>query len=792
MLLGALVDLGLPLDGAARGAARSCRSTATGWRRARCSARGCRPPRSTWSCEREHGHAQTHGTARTARSRPRPRPRPRARHAHGLRTSIASRARDPAHDRAALDAGGEGARRPRSSGAWREAEAAVHGTTPEEVHFHEVGAVDSIVDVVGGVIGLGWLGVERFVASPLNVGTGTVTMSHGTFPVPPPATAPPGAGRARLRRGRRRAAHADRRAARHRATPPSYGPLPRAAPRRRGLRRGHARHPGPAQRAAADRGRARMPAPARDERVLVLEAEIDDMSPQLCGPLLDRLLAAGALDAYYTPVQMKKGRPGVLVTRHRASRTGARRSRRCCSRRRRPSACAGRSGSAPCSSARWCAVETPYGAIGVKVGRRGGPRLQRAAGVRRLPARGRGAAACRSRRSGRRRSPAYRAPAQRATMKRHRTLFQTTPIYYVNDVPHVGPRLHTIAADALARARRLQGHDVFFLTGTDEHGQNIERIAREKGMPPQEYCDTIAARFQELWERARHHATTASSAPPTSSTSAACSSCGRGCARRTTPDGRPAVYRGKYAGWYCPRCEAFKDEDELKQPGNLCPDHERPCEWTEEENFFFRLSAYRRVAAARRSRAGALAHRARGPPQRGAGRDPAGAAGLQRQPRPREVGHPRARGAGPRLLRLDGRARELHHRARLRGRRADEYRKFWERRRRADALRRQGDHPLPLPVLAGHAARPPACPCPRACSPTAGSPRTARSSARPPATSSTPTRSIDAATAPTPFRYFFLREGSFGQDWDFTDEAFVRPLQQPTSPTTSATWSRAR
>ena len=59
-----------------------------------------------------------------------------------------------------------------------------------------------------------------------------------------------------------------------------------------------------------------------------------------------------------------------------------------------------------------------------------------------------------------------------------------------------------------------------------------------------------------------------------------------------TPDGRDAVYRGKYSGWYCPRCEGFKDEEELRQPGNVCPDHERPCEWTEEENFFFRLSAY--------------------------------------------------------------------------------------------------------------------------------------------------------------------------------------------------------
>ncbi len=175
-----------------------------------------------------------------------------------------------------------------------------------------------------------------------------------------------------------------------------------------------------------------------------------------------------------------------------------------------------------------------------------------------------------------------------------RTLFHTTPIYYVNDVPHAGHAYCTIACDALARARRLHGDDVFFLTGTDEHGQNIERIAREKGVHEQEYCDEISAVFRELWgaldirydgfirttdlihkrgvlklwERLR---------------------------RAQAPNGQDAVYRGKYAGWYCPRCEAFKTDDEMKQPGNICPDHERPCEWTEEENFFFRLSAYQDV-----------------------------------------------------------------------------------------------------------------------------------------------------------------------------------------------------
>jgi methionyl-tRNA synthetase len=169
--------------------------------------------------------------------------------------------------------------------------------------------------------------------------------------------------------------------------------------------------------------------------------------------------------------------------------------------------------------------------------------------------------------------------------------YLTTPIYYVNDVPHVGHAYTTIAADVVTRARRLAGHEAFFLTGTDEHGQNIERIAREKGIPEIQHCDQIAAQFRSLWKsldieygdfirttEARH-------------TRGVLAFWAR-LVQAKTPDGQDAVYRGKYSGWYCPRCEAFYAEDELKQPGNLCPDHERPCEWTEEENFFFRLSAY--------------------------------------------------------------------------------------------------------------------------------------------------------------------------------------------------------
>ena len=176
-------------------------------------------------------------------------------------------------------------------------------------------------------------------------------------------------------------------------------------------------------------------------------------------------------------------------------------------------------------------------------------------------------------------------------MTEPKTFFLTTPIYYVNDVPHVGHAYTTIAADTLTRSRRLRGRDAFLLTGTDEHGQNIERIAREKGVPVQQYCDEIAAVFRALWEKLDIRYDRFIRTTDDVHVRGVLRLWGR-LVEAKCPDGRPAIYRDKYTGWYCPRCEEFKDEEELKQPGNLCSIHERPCEWTEEDNFFFRLSAY--------------------------------------------------------------------------------------------------------------------------------------------------------------------------------------------------------
>ena len=162
--------------------------------------------------------------------------------------------------------------------------------------------------------------------------------------------------------------------------------------------------------------------------------------------------------------------------------------------------------------------------------------------------------------------------------------YLTTPIYYVNDLPHVGHIYTTLVADTLARYRRLAGDDVFFLTGTDEHGQKIERAAREKGIAPQAQADWVAKHVQRLWREygishddfirtteERHRIGVEE------------------LVRRL--DAAGDLYTAAHAGWYCVACETFYTEKELL-PGNRCPVHETPVEWKSEENVFFRLSRY--------------------------------------------------------------------------------------------------------------------------------------------------------------------------------------------------------
>jgi methionyl-tRNA synthetase len=164
------------------------------------------------------------------------------------------------------------------------------------------------------------------------------------------------------------------------------------------------------------------------------------------------------------------------------------------------------------------------------------------------------------------------------------SFYVTTPIFYGNGEPHLGHAYSTMAADILARHMRQRGEDVFFLTGTDEHGEPIAQAAEREGITPQDLVDRSAVQFRDMV--ARVDAT-------------------NDFFIRTTDPGHVErvqrvvekvkengfVYHGTYVGWYCPRCADFKNESEIG-PGETCPIHEIPLQREEEENWFFRLSAF--------------------------------------------------------------------------------------------------------------------------------------------------------------------------------------------------------
>ena len=192
-----------------------------------------------------------------------------------------------------------------------EAEAAIHQTPIEKVHLHEVGALDSIIDIVGAVYGFEWFGIDDIESSPLNVGGGMVKCAHGMFPVPAPATA-------RLLEG----VPVYGNGTSELVTPTgallvtsyakAFGPLPVMTLEKTAYGAGD-RDPKETPNVLRIVQGARQ-AGGRTETIVKIECEIDDMNPQLFGPLMDGLLAAGALDVFYTPVQMKKSRPGTLIT----------------------------------------------------------------------------------------------------------------------------------------------------------------------------------------------------------------------------------------------------------------------------------------------------------------------------------------------------------------------------------------------------------------------------------------------------------------------------------------------
>jgi uncharacterized protein (TIGR00299 family) protein len=207
-----------------------------------------------------------------------------------------------------------------------EAEARVHDVPLEKIHFHEVGAVDAIVDIVGACVGFHALGIEKFACSPLNVGGGTAKMAHGVLPVPAPATANLLQGRPTYSNGVQRELVTPTGAAIVATLCEAYGPQPAMSVSAIGYGAGTADLEGQPNVVrimigetagvgkVEEKGtQAGVPA-LLDEEIAVVEANLDDMNPQIYGYFLEKALGVGALDVYTTPVQMKKNRPGTLLT----------------------------------------------------------------------------------------------------------------------------------------------------------------------------------------------------------------------------------------------------------------------------------------------------------------------------------------------------------------------------------------------------------------------------------------------------------------------------------------------
>ena len=168
-------------------------------------------------------------------------------------------------------------------------------------------------------------------------------------------------------------------------------------------------------------------------------------------------------------------------------------------------------------------------------------------------------------------------------MEKRKTFYVTTPIYYVNDVPHIGHAYATVGADALARFKRMDGFEVFFLTGTDEHGQKIEKAAREKGLEPKQLADQVVERFKAAWKilgisNDKFIRTTDENHREVSAL----------FFKKVMDAG--FIYKGYYEGWYCLPDERFLADSEVAE--GKCPECGRPVERIREENYFFSMSKF--------------------------------------------------------------------------------------------------------------------------------------------------------------------------------------------------------
>jgi uncharacterized protein (TIGR00299 family) protein len=305
MILGALLDAGLPFD-ALKGALGSL--AVAGW-----DVSADRVVKTGVSATkfRVHEHAHIHANSSPHHDHD------SGPHHHGDAPHHSLKDIEAAIGHSALSETGK----TRAIGMFRrlgEAESAIHGTPIDKVHLHEVGALDSIIDIVGAVFAIEWFKADRIVVSPINVGSGMVRTEHGVFPVPAPATLSLIRNAPVYSSGIQSELLTPTGALILTEFASAYGPIPPMKIDRVGYGAGDRElkeTPNVVRVLVgeADDPKSQAPSP-KSHRVCVLECEIDDMNPQIFGVLMDRLYAAGALEVFYSAVQMKKNRPGTLMT----------------------------------------------------------------------------------------------------------------------------------------------------------------------------------------------------------------------------------------------------------------------------------------------------------------------------------------------------------------------------------------------------------------------------------------------------------------------------------------------
>ena len=365
MILGALLDLGLPLEDLRRALGSLAIDPAAVWTervtRAGVSATKFHVAGEAVGDARDHAHEGDAGTETPHLDHD----RDHGRHPHPHRSLAEIYA---LIDRSALSSQGRD-RAKQLFARLGEVEAAIHGVPVEKVHLHEVGALDSIVDIVGTVHAMEAFGADRVVASPLNVGSGTVHSAHGLYPVPAPATTrllegvPIYSGPQKAELVTPTGALLITAYAQH------FGGLPSMRLQRTGYGAGSrkfSRTPNVIRVLVGEGDTA-----AQSHRVVVIEAEIDDMNPQIFGVLIDRLLAEGALDVFYTSIQMKKNRPGTLLS---IIAPPAAREQLTSIVFRETTTIGVRYGEMDreCLDREMVTVDTPLGRVGIKVARRNG------------------------------------------------------------------------------------------------------------------------------------------------------------------------------------------------------------------------------------------------------------------------------------------------------------------------------------------------------------------------------------------------------------------------------------